>query len=93
MTETTTAQSLASDVDALRGALALLPAGEWREKALYQCDRLRQAIASSHSEGTRFAAFTLGKMIRDRAGLPAEVTGRMQGLRTRLERQGLDLNK
>ena len=93
MTETTTAQSLARDVEALRSALAELPADEWTEKALYQCDRLRLAIASSHSEGTRFAAFTLGKMIRDRGGLPAELTGRMQALRTRLEQRGLDLNK
>jgi hypothetical protein len=93
MTETTTAQSLASDVEALRSALAELPADAWRDKALYQCDRLRLAIASSHSEGTRFAAFTLGKMIRDRAGLPDALAGRMQHIRARLEQQGLDLNK
>jgi hypothetical protein len=93
MTETTIAQSLAGDVEGLRSALAELPADEWREKALYQCDRLRVAIASSHSEGTRFAAFTLGKMIRDRAGLPDALAGRMQHIRARLEQQGLDLNK
>ena len=93
MTQTTTAQGVTSHVEALRSALAELPADGWRETALYQCDRLRLAIASSHSEGTRFAAFTLAKMIRDRAGLPDAVSGRMQHIRSRLEQQGLDLNK
>ncbi len=32
--------------------------------AVYQCERLRQALSQSHSEGARFAAFTLGRLIR-----------------------------
>jgi len=31
--------------------------------ALYQCGRLRHALEHAHSEGARFAAFTLGRLV------------------------------
>ena len=64
------------------------------DKAIYQCDRLAIAIRSSHTEGTRFAAFTVVKIVRDlEADLPPEVVARMKAIKGALEALGLDLSK
>ena len=49
------------------GALKAMPASPEVDKAIYQCDRLHLALRSSHNEGTRFAAFTVNKIVRDLA--------------------------
>jgi len=52
-------------IDALERALQVLTSDPAREKALYHLARLRMAVAASHQEGVRFAAFTINKTIRD----------------------------
>ena len=85
---------LASEVEALRADLAALPTTAFIEKALYHCDRLAKAIRSSHNEATRFAAFTVLKIVRDHAGeLSSSIAARAQVIRSALEASGLDLSK
>ena len=85
---------LASEVDSLKSDLAVLPRRDVIDKAIYHCERLAIAIRASHNEGTRFAAFTVSKIVRDHAGeLPPAVVSRMQSIRTALEATGLDLSK
>ena len=85
---------LASEVEALKADLASLPTTEFIEKALYHCERLALAIRSSHNEGTRFAAFTVLKIVRDHAAeLPPAVAARAHAIRSVLESAGLDLSK
>jgi len=85
---------LASEVEKLKADLAAMPTTEFIEKALYHCDRLAVAIRSSHNEGTRFAAFTVLKIVRDHATeLPPAVASRAQAIRSALETSGLDLSK
>jgi hypothetical protein len=87
-------QQLAADVDALGAALAALPRAEALDKAVYHAERLAKAIRSSHNEATRFAAFTVLKILRDHAAvLPADIATRAQALRAALEATGLDLSK
>ena len=85
---------LASEVDALRADLAALPRSEAIDKAIYHSERLAIAIRSSHTEGTRFAAFTVAKIVRDlSAELPPEIVSRTQAIKSALESMGLDLTK
>jgi hypothetical protein len=85
---------LAADVEALQADLGTLPRREALDKAIYQCGRLATAIRSSHNEATRFAAFTVAKIVRDLASdLPPAVVSRMQAIKTALEATGLDLSK
>jgi hypothetical protein len=87
-------QQLAADVDALGAALAALPRTEALEKAVYHAERLAKAIRSSHSEATRFAAFTVLKILRDHGTeLPADIGPRAQAIRAALEAAGVDLSK
>lgn len=51
-------------VDALKTALKAEPANASVDQALHQCDRLRQAVEMSHTEGLRFAAFTLTRLMQ-----------------------------
>lgn len=85
---------LASEVEALRSELAALPRRDALDKAIYQCERLAKAVRSSHAEGTRFAAFTVSKIVRDLADeLPPAVVERTRAIRVALEGLGLDLSK
>jgi hypothetical protein len=91
---TTDKQQLVDRVDALTRTLEALPQGEVIQKAIYHCHRLQLALKSSHSEGTRFAAFTVRKIIRDHAAeLPATVSGQLEPIITALEASGIDLHK
>lgn len=94
MTETTTQQALIGDVEALKRELEQVPRTDAIEKALYHAERLRVALSTSHTEGTRFAAFTVNRLIRGLEGdLPAAIPARMQQIRAALEARGLDFNK
>jgi hypothetical protein len=85
---------LASDVEALKADLAALPRQDGLDKAIYHCERLAVAIRASHNEATRFAAFTVAKIVRDRAAeLPPPIVERMLAVRAALEATGLDLSK
>jgi len=85
---------LAADVEALQADLAALPRREALDKAIYHCGRLATAIRSSHNEATRFAAFTVAKIVRDLATeLPPAIVSRMQAIKVALEATGLDLSK
>ncbi len=90
----TSREELLADVESLTAALKASPSSAAVEKAIYQCDRLHLAIRSSHSEGTRFAAFTVNKIVRDLgdAAAPA-VVERMVRVRAGLEAQGLELQR
>jgi len=52
-------------IDALERVLQALTSDSARDKALYHLGRLRMAVAASHQEGVRFAAFTINKTICD----------------------------
>ncbi len=81
-------------VDALKQALALLPPSETLQKAVYHCERLHIAVRTSHQEGTRFAAFTVKRIIAEQAStLPPMVPALMQEIIGALEAGGLDLQK
>jgi deferrochelatase/peroxidase EfeB len=62
-----TRTTLVSATESLAALLKNAPAGERREKALYQLDRLQQAVQASHQEAVRFAAFTVNKTVHDAA--------------------------
>jgi hypothetical protein len=94
VTTTIDRQQLVSDVEALKAALEALPARDAIEKAIHHCERLRIAIRSSHTEGTRFAAFTVAKIVRDLAAeLPPDIPAKMQAIKAALEATGLDLQR
>ena len=81
-------------VDALKQALAVLPPSEALQKAVYHCERLHVAVRTSHQEGTRFAAFTVKRIISAEAStLPPMVPALMQEIVGALEASGLDLQK
>ena len=81
-------------VDALKQALAVLPPTEPLQKALYHCERLHIALRTSHQEGTRFAAFTVKRIIVAQAStLPPMIPALMQEIIGALEANGLDLQK
>jgi hypothetical protein len=79
-------------VERLKTELQALPRNEPIERALYHCDRLQLAIRSSHSEGIRFAAFTLNRLLRDhRADLTPDAAGHLDVLRAELKAAGVDV--
>jgi len=61
MTETVT--PLLDALDGLETTLRAHVQSSATTDALYQCERLRLAIRNSHEEGTRFAAFTIGRRL------------------------------
>ncbi len=63
----TVQMTLATALDQVEAAIEAAPADARREKALYHLERLRLALAASHQEGVRFAAFTLNKTVHDAA--------------------------
>ena len=63
----TAQMTLAAALDQVEAAVRTAPADARRDKALYHLERLRMALAASHQEGVRFAAFTLTKTVRDAA--------------------------
>jgi hypothetical protein len=87
-------QRLLTDVETLTAGLKALPASAAVEKAIYHCDRLQLAIRTSHNEGTRFAAFTVNKIVRDLGDeAPPAVVDTMARVRSGLEAWGLELHK
>jgi hypothetical protein len=58
-------QSVSGAIDALERVLRTVAPDASRDKALYHLERLRLAVAASHQEGVRFAAFTINKTIHD----------------------------
>ena len=93
-TNITSNDQLLADVEALTAALKELPSGEAVDKAVYHCERLHLAIRSSHSEATRFAAFSLNKIVRDLGvEAPAPVLAAMARIRAALEAAGVDFTK
>jgi hypothetical protein len=91
---TTDKQQLLDRVDALTRTLEALPSTETIQKAIYHCQRLQLALRSSHNEGTRFAAFTVRKIIRDHAAeLPAAIPDQLAPIIAVLEASGIDLHK
>jgi hypothetical protein len=91
---TSSKTQLLSDIESLTSALKAMPASPAVEKAIYQCDRLHLAVRSSHSEGTRFAAFTVNKIVRDLGdAAPGAVVESMARVRAGLETMGVELQK
>jgi hypothetical protein len=85
---------LLSDLETLTAALKAAPPSPEIDKATYQSERLHLAVRSSHSEGTRFAAFTVNKIVRDLGNAaPAPVVASMARVRAGLEALGVDLQK
>jgi hypothetical protein len=85
---------LLANVEALTAGLKQLPPGEPVDKAVYHCERLHLAIRSSHNEATRFAAFSVNKIVRDLgARAPAPVAEAMARIRAALEATGVDFQK
>jgi len=58
-------QSVNDAIDALERVLQNVASDASKDKALYHLGRLRLAIAASHQEAVRFAAFTINKTIHD----------------------------
>ena len=58
-------QSVNDAIDALERVLRTVAPDASKDKALYHLGRLRMAVAASHQEGVRFAAFTINKTIHD----------------------------
>ena len=87
-------EQLLADVETLIARLKTLPATAAVEKAIYHGDRLHLAIRTSHNEGTRFAAFTVNKIVRDLGDTaPPDLLDTMARVRAGLEAQGLELQK
>ncbi len=87
-------EQLLADVESLTAALKALPPSAAIDRAVYQSERLHLAVRSSHSEATRFAAFTLNKIVRDLGdGMPAAVGEKLTSVRAGLEVMGIDLHK
>jgi hypothetical protein len=58
-------QSVNDAIAALERVLQTLAPDANKDKALYHLGRLRMAVAASHQEAVRFAAFTINKAIHD----------------------------
>jgi hypothetical protein len=56
--------ALIASLGALRAALESEPPTPVVIQALHQCERLHHAVLQSHSEGLRFAAFTLSRLMQ-----------------------------
>jgi hypothetical protein len=57
--------ALTPALDEMKAAVTAVPSDARRDKALYHLERLRLALAASHQEAVRFAAFTLNKTVHD----------------------------
>jgi hypothetical protein len=91
---TSSKDQLLSNLETLTAALEAAPPSPEIEKAIYQCGRLHVAVRSSHNEGTRFAAFTLNKIVRDLGdAAPAPVVENMARVRAGLDAMGVELQK
>jgi hypothetical protein len=91
---TSSKDQLLSNLETLTAALEAAPPSREIEKAIYQCERLHVAVRSSHNEGTRFAAFTLNKIVRDLGdAAPAPVVENMARVRAGLDAMGVELHK
>jgi hypothetical protein len=91
---TTSKDQLLADVDALTAALQAMRPSDAVEKAIYHGERLHLAIRTSHNEGTRFAAFSINKIVRDLGTqAPAPVVEAMARVRAALEATGVDFTK
>ena len=91
---TTSKDQLLADVEALTAALTGLPPGEAIDQAVYHSERLHLAIRSSHNEATRFAAFSVNKIVRDLGPqAPGPVVEAMSRIRAALEAAGVDFTK
>ena len=87
-------EQLLAEVESLGVALKALPASAAVERAIYHCERLHLAIQTSHNEGTRFAAFTVNKIVRDLGPeTPAAIVDAMARVRGGLEDMGVELHK
>jgi hypothetical protein len=79
-------QAAMAKVDELAALLRALPASERTAQALYHAERLKLALAASHQEAVRFAAFTVNKNIADAgAAYGSGVASAMADLRAALE--------
>jgi hypothetical protein len=91
---TSSKDQLLGDLETLTAALKAAPPSPEMDKAIYQCERLHLAVRSSHNEGTRFAAFTLNKILRDLgAAAPPSVVESMARVRAGLDAMGVELQK
>jgi hypothetical protein len=79
-------QALISRVETLRSSLEQEPASPVVSQALHQCDRLEQAILQSHTEGLRFASFTLNRLMQQ----PGANLGESSKSAARALKEGLD---
>jgi hypothetical protein len=92
MTSVETSRVLGA-VDALTALLQGVPQDARREKALYHLDRLQKALAASHQEAVRFAAFTANKTVHDASDWGPQVGAAMETLRQALAESGHDFLK
>jgi hypothetical protein len=82
-------QTAISAADELERVLQSISPDPRRDKALYHLDRLRSAVAASHQEAVRFAAFTINKTIHDASGEWGAAAGEaMTALREALHAAG-----
>jgi hypothetical protein len=80
MTEVTT-QPVFDRLAALRDALRAVETAD-AERALYQCDRLEQAVRHWHAEAIRFAAYTINHIVETRG---EQFGGATDGIRQRIQ--------
>jgi hypothetical protein len=80
--------SVLAELEKLRAALKSGPPGPLMSQALEQCDRLQLAISQFHSEGLRFAAFTLLHLMEREATLGEPVQQATRDLKSALELAG-----
>jgi hypothetical protein len=78
--------SLIASLGILRAALESEPSTPVVIQALHQCERLHQAVLQSHSEGLRFAAFTLRRLMQQ----PGANLGEPTKTAARALQEGLD---
>ena len=83
-----TPQPVFDRLNALRDALRADPSPD-AERAIYQCDRLEQAVRHSHAEAIRFAAYTINHIASSaEAGMSETVRQRVADLRAALTAAG-----
>jgi len=84
-----THQTILSRLDELAQLLPGQGPDEPRARAVYQCERLRHAVQHAHSEGVRFAGFTLGRILSEPAhAFSDDVRRKYDELREALEAVG-----
>jgi len=79
MTDVTT-QPVFDRLAALREALRAVHTPD-AERAIYQCDRLEQALRHWHAEAIRFAAFTINRIVEMQ---PEQLGGARDDIRQRI---------